>query len=56
VVASLAQLLFGFGCNIIQSDQFSDDTLSPSRFFQVRACVRACVPVCAAAMPACSMC
>eukprot|EP00775_Hariotina_reticulata_P004670 gene4670-4924_t len=34
VVASLAQLLFGFNCNILQSDQFSDETISPSRFFQ----------------------
>jgi formyltetrahydrofolate deformylase len=34
VVASLAQLLFGFNCNILQSDQFSDETVSPSRFFQ----------------------
>jgi formyltetrahydrofolate hydrolase len=36
VVASLAQLLFGFNCNIVQSDQFSDESLRPSRFFQVR--------------------
>jgi formyltetrahydrofolate hydrolase len=35
VVASLAQLLFGFNCNIVQSDQFSDESLKPSRFFQV---------------------
>jgi formyltetrahydrofolate hydrolase len=35
VVASLAQLLFGFNCNIVQSDQFSDESLRPSRFFQV---------------------
>lgn len=35
VVASLAQLLFGFNCNILQSDQFSDESLQPSRFFQV---------------------
>lgn len=34
VVASLAQLLFGFNCNIVQSDQFSDESLRPSRFFQ----------------------
>lgn len=34
VVAALAQLLFGFNCNILQSDQFSDETLQPSRFFQ----------------------
>jgi formyltetrahydrofolate deformylase len=34
VVAALAQLLFGFNCNILQSDQFSDETLAPSRFFQ----------------------
>lgn len=34
VVAALAQLLFGFNCNILQSDQFSDETLKPSRFFQ----------------------
>lgn len=34
VVAALAQLLFGFNCNILQSDQFSDEALHPSRFFQ----------------------
>lgn len=32
VVASVAQLLFGFGCNIIQSDQFSDT--QADMFFQ----------------------
>ncbi|KAF6255382.1 formyl transferase [Scenedesmus sp. NREL 46B-D3] len=34
VVAALAQLLFGFNCNILQSDQFTDETLAQSRFFQ----------------------
>lgn len=34
VVAALAQLLFGFNCNILQSDQFSDETAAPGRFFQ----------------------
>eukprot|EP00879_Flechtneria_rotunda_P016700 GHRR01017476.1.p1 GENE.GHRR01017476.1~~GHRR01017476.1.p1 ORF type:complete len:252 (+),score=42.79 GHRR01017476.1:272-1027(+) len=34
VVAALAQLLFGFNCNIVQSDQFTDETLTPSCFFQ----------------------
>jgi formyltetrahydrofolate hydrolase len=43
VVASLAQLLFGFNCNIVQSDQFSDESLRPSRFFQV--CVLVCLCV-----------
>ena len=33
VVASLAQLLYGFGCNIISSDQFSD--LEADMFYQV---------------------
>lgn len=42
VVASLAQLLFGFNCNIVQSDQFSDESLRPSRFFQVCVCVFVC--------------
>ncbi|PSC76946.1 Formyltetrahydrofolate deformylase [Micractinium conductrix] len=32
VVASVAQLLFGFGCNIISSDQFSD--IAADMFFQ----------------------
>ena len=34
VVASLAQLLYGFGCNIISSDQFSD--VEANMFYQVR--------------------
>lgn len=34
VVAALAQLLFGFNCNILQSDQFSDESLAQPRFFQ----------------------
>jgi formyltetrahydrofolate deformylase len=34
VVAALAQLLFGFNCNILQSDQFTDETLDQARFFQ----------------------
>lgn len=34
VVASLAQLLFGFNCNILQSDQFTDETTDVPRFFQ----------------------
>jgi formyltetrahydrofolate deformylase len=34
VVASLAQLLFGFNCNILQSDQFTDEYVAGSRFFQ----------------------
>jgi hypothetical protein len=38
VVASLAQLLYGFGCNITASDQFSD--LDDGMFYQVR---RVCV-------------
>ena len=32
VVAALAQLLFGYGCNIICSDQFSD--LAEQHYFQ----------------------
>lgn len=32
VVASLAQLLYGFKCNILQSDQFTDE--NQNRFFQ----------------------
>lgn len=44
VVASLAQLLFGFNCNIVQSDQFSDESLKPSRFFQVGGCVLESLP------------
>lgn len=32
VVASLAQLLYGFGCNIVESDQFSDE--QNNMFFQ----------------------
>jgi hypothetical protein len=31
VVASLAQLLFGFNCNILQSDQFTDETFATPR-------------------------
>ncbi|KAI8470892.1 MAG: formyl transferase [Monoraphidium minutum] len=34
VVASVAQLLFGFNCNILQSDQFTDETTPVPRFFQ----------------------
>lgn len=34
VVAALAQLLFGFNCNILQSDQFTDETTQQPRFFQ----------------------
>ena len=26
VVAALAQLLYGFGCNILESDQYTDQT------------------------------
>lgn len=37
VVASLAQLLYGFGCNILSSDQFSD--VLDNMFYQV--CARA---------------
>ncbi len=33
VVASLAQLLYGFGCNIVSSDQFSD--VDDNMFYQV---------------------
>lgn len=33
-MASLAQLLFGFNCNILQSDQFTDESVQPARFFQ----------------------
>lgn len=32
VVASTAQLLYGFGCNIIESDQFTDTSVD--QFFQ----------------------
>jgi formyltetrahydrofolate deformylase len=32
VIASLAQLLFGFGCNIVESDQFTD--VDATMFFQ----------------------
>jgi len=31
---SLAQLLFGFNCNILSSDQFTDETTQTPRFFQ----------------------
>ncbi len=33
VVASLAQLLYGFGCNIVSSDQYSD--VQDNMFYQV---------------------
>lgn len=32
VVAALAQLLYGFGCNILESDQYTDQT--NSTYFQ----------------------
>jgi formyltetrahydrofolate deformylase len=34
VVAVVAQLLFGYGCNIVSSEQFTDSTASPPRYYQ----------------------
>ncbi len=33
-MASTAQLLYGFGCNIVESDQFTDTSLDREMFFQ----------------------
>jgi formyltetrahydrofolate deformylase len=50
VIAALAQLLFGLGCNILESDQYTDT--AEGMYFQrihfdfsdIVVCVRGCVP------------
>lgn len=34
ITVALAQLLFHFQCNILQSDQFTDNSFTPTRLFQ----------------------
>lgn len=34
MLVSLGQLLLNSNCNVLQSDQFTDDTLSPAQMFQ----------------------